>query len=323
VGFRFAIEATPWEGVTTRTDGLRAALRVAERQHGAVAIAQLRACGLTARDVRAHVAAGRLILEGPTVAVVCGSPDTWHRRLQVGLLALGDDSWVSHESAAALHGLDRSTERAIEFTVPRRVRRRGPDWAIVHTTATVGPVDVITVCGFRCASATRTILDLAAAGADPDRLAAALDSAMRLHLSAPLVLVERLSELRGPGRYGVRLLDALLLDSGGETMLERRFLALVRQDGLPRPQTQRRVRGNGRHVARVDFLYAEFRIVVEVSGRLGHSNPADRSRDAQRRNELQDLGYAVYEYTWGDVTRRPGYVTDTLRDRLQRHGCVR
>jgi very-short-patch-repair endonuclease len=207
--------------------------------------------------------------------------------------------------------------------VPRRVRRRGPDGAIVHTTATVGPVDVMTVCGFRCASATRTILDLAAAGADPDRLAAALDSAMRLHLSAPFVLVERLSELRGPGRYGVRLLDPVLLDSGGETMLERRFLALVRQVGVPRPQTQRRVRSDGRHVARVDFLYAELRIVVEVSGRLGHSNPADRSRDAQRRNELQDLGYAVYEYTWGDVTRRPVYVTDTLRDRLQRHGCVR
>jgi hypothetical protein len=60
-----------------------------------------------------------------------------------------------------------------------------------------------------------------------------------------------------------------------------------------------------------------------VSGRLGHSNPADRSRDAQRRNELQDLGYAVYEYTWGDVTRRSGYVIDTLRERLSRRSRTR
>jgi very-short-patch-repair endonuclease len=99
-------------------------------------------------------------------------------------------------------------------------------------------------------------------------------------------------------------------------MLERRFLALVRQAGLPRPETQRRIRSEGRHVARVDFLYAEHAIVIEVSGRLGHSNPTDRERDAQRRNELQDLGYLVYEYTWGDLTRRPGFVVDSLRRRL-------
>ena len=49
--------------------------------------------------------------------VVAGSPDTWHRRLQVGLLALGGRRWVSHEAAARLHGLDRSPRRC------RRVRR--------------------------------------------------------------------------------------------------------------------------------------------------------------------------------------------------------
>ena len=164
----------------------------------------------------------------------------------------------------------------------------------------------------------RTILDLAATGATPDCLAAAIDSAIRLRLSAPLVLIERLSELRGRGRRRVRLLDQLLIDSGGETMLERRFLALVRQAGLPRPVTQQRIRSDGRHVARVDFLYPAQAMVIEVSGRLGHSNPTDRGRDAQRRNELQDLGFAVYEYTWGDIVRRPRYVTATLAERLKR-----
>lgn len=255
------------------------------------------------------------------MVVVAGSADTWYRRLQVGLLALGDDAWVSHEAAAALHGLDRSPPDALEFTVPRSRRRRSPRGATVHTTTQIGPVDVLTIAGFRCASATRTVLDLAAASAKPDRLAAAIDSAMRLHLSAPLVLVERLTDLRGGGRHGVRLLDQLLLDSGGESMLERRFLTLVRRASLPRPQTQRRIHGDGRHVARVDFLYPDRRMVIEVTGRLGHSNPADRTRDAQRRNELQDLGYAVYEYTWGDITRRPTYVTDTLRERLRLRGA--
>jgi very-short-patch-repair endonuclease len=304
-------------GVTARSDALKAVVELAGRQHGAVSVAQTRSAGLNARDQLCAVRAGRLVVVERTVLVVAGSPDTWNRRLQVGLLALGGDAWVSHEAAAALLGLDRSVPGALEFTTARARRCRPPAGCIVHTTTRIGAVDVLTVGGFRCASATRTVLDLAA-GATPDRLAAALDSSIRLHLSAPLVLIERLGELRGPGRYGVRLLDQLLLDSGGETMLERRFLALVREAGLPRPVTQQRVRSHGRHVARVDFLYTAQSMVVEVSGRLGHSNPADRGRDAQRRNELQDLGFAIYEYTWGDIVRRPRYVTTTLADRIGR-----
>jgi very-short-patch-repair endonuclease len=316
--FRFGRLVTPRSVVTARSDALKAVLRIAGRQHGAVSVAQARAAGLDARGQRCLVHAGRLALVEPSVFVVAGSPDTWHRRLQVGLLALGDGAWVSHEAAAALLGLDRSVPSALQYTTTRASRCKPPAGCIVHTTTKIGAIDVITVGGVRCASATRTILDLAASGATPERLAAAIDSAIRLRLSAPLVLIERLSELRGRGRRGVRLLDQLLIDSGGETMLERRFLALVRHAGLPRPVTQQRIRSDGRHVARVDFLYAAQSVIVEVSGRLGHSNPVDRGRDAQRRNELQDLGFAVYEYTWGDFVRRPRYVTTTLAERLHR-----
>jgi hypothetical protein len=165
-------------------------------------VAQVRAAGLDARGQRCLVSTGWLAVVEPTVLVVAGSPDSWQRRLQVGLLALGDDAWVSHEAAAALLGLDRSVPGALQFTSARASRCKPPAGYIVHTTTRIGAVDVLTVGGVRCASATRTILDLAAAGATPDRLAAAIDSAIRLHLSAPLVLIERLSELRGRGRHG-------------------------------------------------------------------------------------------------------------------------
>jgi very-short-patch-repair endonuclease len=86
------------------------------------------------------------------------------------------------------------------------------------------------------------------------------------------------------------------------------------------------VRAGGQHVARVDFLFERHRVVVEVTGRVGHSSPADRRRDAQRRNELIDLGHAVFEYTWADVTERPEHVVATLRSRLasriRAHSCV-
>jgi very-short-patch-repair endonuclease len=279
-------------------------------------VAQLRDCGLSARAQRSAVADGHLSLVEPTVLVVRGSPDTWFRRLQVGLLALGPAACVSHEAAAQLHGMDGPNEDAVEFTTPRSGRSKRLRRAVVHTTRVFGRTDVIRVHGFRCTSASRTILDLAAAGARPKRVEAAIDSAIRLRLSAVQVLVDRIAESRCRGRSGVRLLDRLLVDSGGESVLERAFLRLVREEGLPRPITQRRIKRDAKHVARVDFLYADERMVIEVTGRLGHSTPTDRERDAQRRNELQDLGYAVYEYTYGDVTRRRDHVVRTLRERL-------
>lgn len=296
------------------TDLVAAVTALATTQHGAVSVAQLRALGLHAAMQRRAIASGWLQAAAPGVVVVAGSEDTWHRRLRIGLLALGSSAWVSHEAAAGLHGLDRAGE-AVDFTVPRAGRRGSPP-VPVHTTGMVGPLDVVDVDGFRCSSATRTIIDLAATDISVVRLEAAIDSSVRLGLSAPLVIVSRLAVLRGPGRHGARLLDRLLVDAGGESRLERLFLGLVRRAGIPRPVTQRVVRADGKHVARVDFLFAAHRVVVEVSGRVGHSSPADRRRDAQRRNELIDLGHAVFEYTWADVTERPDHVVATLRSRL-------
>ena len=75
---------------------------------------------------------------------------------------------------------------------------------VVHTTESLRPLDRVVVDGFRCLSATRTVIDLAHARVSRPRLEAAIDSAVRLGLTSPLVLVERLTELRGPGRWGAR-----------------------------------------------------------------------------------------------------------------------
>ena len=159
---------------------------------------------------------------------------------------------------------------------------------------------------------------LLACAARPDTLAAMIDSAVRLRVSSPVVLLRRLTALRRRGRAGVRQVERLLVDAGGESLLERQFLKLVRAAGLPRPITQARIAAHGQQVARVDFLYAEHALVVEVSGRVGHSSPADRARDAQRRNELQAEGFTVYEFTFEHVTRRPEWVVAQLSARLGR-----
>jgi very-short-patch-repair endonuclease len=288
---------------------------LAADQEGLLTTDQLRSHGITPWSQHRLVADGWMFRLAPRVYALRGSPDTHRRRLRCGLLCLGQRSWVSFEAAAALHGLDRSRPHAVEFTI-ERARRPALLPFSVHTTKRLDPIDHVVVAGFRTMSATRTVFDLALARAHPHRIEAAIDSAVRLQLSSPEVLTRRLAGLRGSGRWGCRLVEHLITDAGGHTHLERRFLELVREAGLPRPRTQVVFRAGGRHVARVDFLFDEFGVVVEVSGQRGHASPSERARDAQRRNELQDLGLRVFEYTFDDVTTRAEMVRRTLTARL-------
>ncbi len=285
-------------------------------QDGVISVDQLRSAGITPWAQHKLVAEGWMHRIAPRVYALRGAPDTHRRRLRAGLLCLGERSWVSYEAAAALHGLDRSKPTVVEFTVERSRRPRVVPF-VVHSTTRLAPIDHVVVDGFRAMSATRTVFDLALARAHPRRIEAAIDSAVRLQLSSPEVLSQRLADLRGSGRWGCRLVEEMITDSGGHTMLERRFLELARHAGLPRPRTQVVFGIDGRFVARVDFLFDEAGAVVEVSGQKGHASPSERARDAQRRNELQDLGLRVFEYTWDDVTKRPSWVRQTLRMRLR------
>jgi hypothetical protein len=165
-------------------------------------------------------------------------------------------------------------------------------------------------------SAARTILDLARGRTLAALLEAAIDSAIRLRLTTLDRIIDRISDVTGAARWGVRQLDALLATSGGHTLLERRFLQVVARAGLPMPTPQVVHRAGGRHVARVDFLFEQHNVVVEVSGGRGHSSPRERAKDARRRNELQQLGRIVLEFTFEQITFREAMVVELLHRSL-------
>jgi very-short-patch-repair endonuclease len=288
----------------------------AANQHGLVALVQLRQLGVSRRQLQTLLDRKWLHLMAPRVYGISGVPASVERRLMLGLLSLGSAAVVSHEAAARLHGFDRCLPDAVEFTVLRAQRHARLPF-VVHSARELPAIDRLRIAGFPCTSATRTIIDLARARIPTVRLEAAIDSAVRSQASSPIVLERRLADLRGPGRWGAPKLDELLLDAGGHTLLERRFLQLMRTAGLPRPRTQVVHRRGGRTFARVDFIFEEQSVVVEVSGRKGHASDAERARDAQRRNELQDVGRKVYEYTYHQVTKEPDYVIRTMRERLR------
>jgi very-short-patch-repair endonuclease/predicted transcriptional regulator of viral defense system len=286
---------------------------LAARQHGCVTVDQARAAGLSVSQIHRRLRDERFERLGHHVLRVAGSPHSWEQQLMAALLDHGDGAVVSHHAAAALHAFDGFPRQPVEVTMTRAARGRRAHWRL-HTTRRLELIDRTEIDGFRSTTASRTIIDLAAT-ASVSQLERAIDSAVRDGWSSPAFLRRRLGALRGRGRRGVRLLDELLEDSGGHSDLERRFLALVRRAGLPKPTCQR-ILGRGETVSRVDFSFEPRPVLVEVSGRRGHASDAERAKDARRRNELQELGFVVLEFTNRQVREQPGYVIATLRRHL-------
>ncbi len=204
-----------------------AMLATMSRQHGLISLDQLRGAGLDRSDVQGAQRQRMLTRVGPSVYGSPAAPRTLDFNRTLAILAC-PGALLSHRCAAQLLCFDRFNEDIVEVVVLRGARGAKVPFP-VHSTNVIGRLDRITFGGYACTSATRTVIDLARLRVPTLQLEAAIDSAVRLGLSAPLVIVDRLAELRGPGRWGARLLDRLLIDSGGHTMLERRFLELVRR----------------------------------------------------------------------------------------------
>ena len=262
----------------------------------------------------------RLIGQDIWVPVVPGrwrhaaTPLSWDIKVHAGSAWLGEKAALYGATAARWWGLEGCDTESVEFLVPRS-RRHLPPWLTLHTTLEWHRGDMLLHKGVRTSTATRAIIDMAR-NESPRTLETAIDSAVRLrHTSVP-TLTKRMTQLAGRGRNGIRTLRTLLLDSGGESFLERAFLRLLRNASLPRPQPQVIHRRRDGRVMRVDFEFTHRRVIVEVSGRRGHTSDRDREKDARRRNDLQAAGWMVLEFTTAHVLDDPAYVIATITEQL-------
>jgi hypothetical protein len=151
-------------------------------------------------------------------------------------MSLGRNAALFGEAASQWWGLDGFVSDQVEFVVPR-IRRSLDPSVQLHTTRRWSTTDLLWHGGVRITSATRTIIDLAGCGTNTAMIEKAIDSAIRLRLTTLAKLTRRMTQL-APGRPGIRLLREILLDSGGESYLERRFLRLMRTSRLPPPTCQ-------------------------------------------------------------------------------------
>jgi Protein of unknown function (DUF559) len=295
---------------------LRELARRAATQHGAFSLDQAVAAGLGhARRARLE-ASGAIVRLGPRSFGFPGHPSTWRCQLQAGLFDLGGEAVVADRAAAALLGLDGFHQGPLEFRVPRRMRNRSTV-GTVRSGPDLARIDRLVIDGLDTMSAAACIISMAGR-VSARQLEDAIDSSARLGWSSDTFLRRRLDSIRRRGVPGVRAVDAALDGSGGHTRLERWFLELVRDAGLPRPQLHVTHRAGTRVVARIDALFDPLPVVVEVAGHGTHASRSRRQRDAQRQAELAALGYLVLTFTYEDVVHRPAYVIATLRQALGR-----
>ncbi|MEA2434997.1 MAG: hypothetical protein QOG54_2454 [Actinomycetota bacterium] len=276
--------------------------RIAADQHWAISRDQALNVGMTARMIGSRLKVGSWRLELPNTYVVNNAPSSWMQRLFAAWLWAGLDSVISHRAAGALWCLDGCPSDFVEVATRRNLRSTS---VLVHS-AHEGPR--LRRKGLPVPSVEWTVAQLASVLA-ADRLDQVVDDALRKNLTT----LERLRRplLRsGRAKDGAAKLHSILnergtFEEGLESRLETEFMKFVLRSGLPIPMAQVRIVDQGRSLARVDFLYPDVGLAIEVDGYEFHSGKVPWQRDMWRGNELTTRGLRTLRFSRSDLRRRP------------------
>lgn len=289
---------------------------LARNQLGLVTREQLTDAGLARSTITRRVAAGTFVQVGARTFRLATAP--LDPRTETLAACLDRLAVASHLSAGWLHGLV-PRPALIDVTVakgrPTQVRRPGQVLLRVHSSTTLPAGDVVLLGPVPATSLARTLLGLAALVPHDlsfDQLVDVVASAIESEQASMAWLRWMLEQRRCRGRNGIAALEAALdaRDRMGptESWLERRFLHVVDEAGLPRPRLQRRIARTQGGPARVDFVDEEARVVIEVLGYAFHRTPEQMAADTMRANDLQVQGYLVLQVTHRTLVSDPGSV---------------
>ena len=237
------------------------------------------------------------------------------------MMDIGDDVWASGPTAAALQGFDGFVLKApFDVTIlrGRDVQRVGHR---IHTTTRLDLIDRAVVGNIRTLSGARTLIDLARTQTT-ERLTTAYDSGLRDGRFNESLVHRRIVALRSSGRFGIpKLLQAIEgaeAIRGGHSWLEREYLRLVAEAGLPRPEVQQVLTRANDRLVRVDFRFPGTRVVVEVLGYRYHRTADQMRRDAARLNALIADGFLPYQFVYEAIVDSPHDVIATTAAALCR-----
>lgn len=303
--------------------------QVARTQLGHVTLSQALDAGVSRSTIQRLRRSGRLITVGATTYRLASAEVGPRSPVMAACLDL--DGVASHWTGGWMRNL-LPARPWVDITVPNgrstggvRHRAQAELEVRVHRSTSLTSADVLRDGPIPVTSVARTLMDVAAlvpADLTSTELRDAVDLAVDRGLATDPWLWWLLAERRCRGRNGVACFEEALAARSGlgptESWLEREVLRILTAGDVRLPVTQRVVRRNGRFAARVDFLYEPEQIVLEALGYGYHRTPAQMEADTRRANELQLLGFEVYQFTTRQVTGSPASVVATVADALLR-----
>jgi hypothetical protein len=300
--------ATPWGAV----------VEFAADRHGVFTRAEAARLGTLDHHLASMLGRGVIERVVPGVYRVVGAPRTWRQRLMARCVSSGGVAAML--SAAFLHRLDGSVERAPEVLVGRASRGRVRH-GHVHSTDRLEPCDVTEVDGIPVTSVARTLCDVGAVVSD-DLVERFLDDALRRGF--PLTWIEEtLERVHRPGPSGTHSLLRVLSrsdrkgvvpDSWKERCLER----MLDHEELQPLVRQHEIRDrDGKFVARLDLAIPDARVGIEFHSDAWHHGPRRGRRDRRRDLAASQAGWELVYLDESDFAL-PGDAVEALLDIVRR-----
>jgi very-short-patch-repair endonuclease len=286
-----------------------------------VHVAELAALGLTRAQIRAAVDSGTLArvrhavvaVAGPTTDAA-GERDLHLDACRAALHVLDDASVVSHQSAAALHGLPWATSADRPGDVVVTSASHGRIATGIHRRLGEVPrVDLDLVEGVPCTGVARTALDLSRRRPLNQSLVVLDAACARVGRPALWAAYDRLVWVRDRRALHVAITRA---DPRSESPLESSSRGFMLRSRLPEPELQVWIVDRSLRRHRVDFLWRDRMVVGEADG-WGKYADLDVLREEKRREDaLRDLGFVVVRWTSDELWRTPDLVMGRLRRAL-------
>jgi hypothetical protein len=265
---------------------------IASGAHGVVTRPELLAAGISASGIKRYVTKGWLIRQYPGVYRVGHTAPSIEASFIAAVKACGEGAFLRARAGGYLLGLVKRPPPRPEVWTPTERRIDG-----IEIRRSRRPRRVVKVKGIPVTSVPETLVDLAAV-LDEGDLARACHEAGVLYKTTPRQ-VEAVLPRNAPGS---RKLRAVMRGDVHVTLskLERAFLKLLRDAGLPLPITNK-VAGS----KRVDCRWPELHLTVELDSYHFHNSRYSWEQDRERRRQARARGDEFRTYTWQDITEDP------------------
>jgi hypothetical protein len=237
-------------------------------------------------------------------------------RLAAAVTAVGPDAVGSYRHAAAIHGLQllaRPRTEVVDVTRPpaASVSRSARPGTQLHIAA-LPPGHRTLASGVPVTSVARTVIDLARTTSVREGVVVA-DSALNAKKTTKSELYAVIKSCaRWPGiaraRQVVDFSNAL-----AESAFESIARVAFHDGGLPPPELQAEVGGDGRVIARADFYWRAHSTIAETDGMAKYSNTGVARRQLERDAELRAAGFQVVHITWQQLQINPDQVVQSIR----------